>query len=324
LGPKEGLALLNGTQVSTALALGALFELEDIFAAAIVSGALSLDALQGSDVPFDPRIHSLRGHPGQAQVAQVYRELLAGSEIRESHRTCERVQDPYSLRCQPQVMGACLDLITQSAETLLTEANAVTDNPLIFAATFEVLSGGNFHAEPVAFAADILALACAEIGSIAERRISLLVDPKMSGLPAFLALDSGVNSGFMMAQVTAAALVAENRMLCHPASVDNIPTSANQEDHVSMATHGARRLLTMTGNLLNIIAIEFLAACQGVDFRKPLKTSSSLQQAHEALRTRVPFATQDRLLAQDIEVTAEVIRTPTVQALADFLLPSFG
>jgi histidine ammonia-lyase len=324
LGPKEGLALLNGTQVSTALALAALFELEDGFAAAMVSGAMSLDALQGSDVPFDPRIHALRGHPGQVQVSQVYRELLAGSEIRESHRTCERVQDPYSLRCQPQVMGACLDLITQSAETLLTEANSVTDNPLIFAATGEVLSGGNFHAEPVAFAADILALACAEIGSIAERRISLLVDPKMSGLPAFLTPDSGVNSGFMMAQVTAAALVAENRMLCHPASVDSIPTSANQEDHVSMATHGARRLLTMTNNLLNIIAIEFLAAAQGIDFRKPLHSSGSLQQAHSALRARIPFATQDRLLAEDIEATAEVIRTPTVQDLASFLLPSYG
>ncbi len=211
----------------------------------MVSGALSLDALQGSDAPFDPRIQHLRGHDGQARVAQVYRELLAGSQIRESHRDCSRVQDPYSLRCQPQVMGACLDLMTQQAATLTTEANAVTDNPLIFPDTGEVLSGGNFHAEPVAFAADILALACAEIGSIAERRIALLVDPKMSGLPAFLAPDSGVNSGFMMAQVTAAALVAENRMLCHPASVDSIPTSANQEDHVSMATHGARRLLGM-------------------------------------------------------------------------------
>lgn len=322
LGPKEGLALLNGTQVSTALALAGLFELEEAFAAAMVSGALSLDALQGSDVPFDPRIHSLRGHAGQAQVAQLYRELLVGSEIRESHRTCERVQDPYSLRCQPQVMGACLDLMNQSAETLLTEANAVTDNPLIFAATGEVLSGGNFHAEPVAFAADVLSLACAEIGSIAERRISLLVDPKMSGLPAFLAQDSGVNSGFMMAQVTAAALVAENRMLSHPASVDSIPTSANQEDHVSMATHGARRLLTMTANLTNIIAIEVLAACQGIDFRQPLKTSHSLQQAYEAVRARVPFATQDRLLAEDIEAAAQVIRTPAVQSLADFLLPS--
>jgi len=323
LGPKEGLALLNGTQVSTALALASLFELEEIFAAAVVSGALSLDALQGSDVPFDPRIHSLRGHPGQVQVAQLYRELLAGSQIRESHRTCERVQDPYSLRCQPQVMGACLDLITQTAETLLTEANSVTDNPLIFAATGEVLSGGNFHAEPVAFAADILALACAEIGSIAERRISLLVDPKMSGLPAFLALDSGVNSGFMIAQVTAAALVAENRMLSHPASVDSIPTSANQEDHVSMATHGARRLLSMTHNLSQVIAIEFLAACQGIDFRKPLQTSPSLQRAHQAMRTQLPFATQDRLMADDIEIAARVIRTSAVQALATALLPSF-
>jgi histidine ammonia-lyase len=324
LGPKEGLALLNGTQVSTALALAALFELEEVFAAAVVSGAMSLDALQGSDVPFDPRIHALRGHPGQAQAAQVYRELLAGSEIRESHRTCERVQDPYSLRCQPQVMGACLDLIAQTAETLLTEANSVTDNPLVFAATTEVLSGGNFHAEPVAFAADILALACAEIGSIAERRIALLVDPKMSGLPAFLAPDSGVNSGFMMAQVTAAALVAENRMLCHPASVDSIPTSANQEDHVSMATHGARRLLAMTSNLLQIIAIEFLAACQGIDLRKPLRTSAALQGAHDALRARIPFATEDRLLAEDIESAAQVIRAPEIQALADFLLPSFA
>jgi histidine ammonia-lyase len=324
LGPKEGLALLNGTQVSTALALAGLFELEESFAAAVVSGALTVDALQGSDVPFDPRIHALRGHPGQVQVAQVYRELLSGSAIRESHRTCERVQDPYSLRCQPQVMGACLDLISQSAETLLTEANAVTDNPLIFAATDEVLSGGNFHAEPVAFAADILALACAEIGSIAERRIALLVDPKMSGLPAFLAQDSGVNSGFMMAQVTAAALVAENRMLCHPASIDSIPTSANQEDHVSMATHGARRLVSMTANLVQIIAIELLAACQGIDFRRPLKTSAALQKAHGALRAHVPFATQDRLLATDIEEAAKVLRTRAVQALADFLLPSFS
>src|SRR5579864_490059 len=323
LGPKEGLALLNGTQVSTALALAALFELEEGFAGAVVTGALSVDALQGSDAPFDPRIQSVRGHAGQAQVAQVYRNLLAGSAIRESHRTCERVQDPYSLRCQPQVMGACLDLLTQTADTLLTEANAVTDNPLIFTATGEVVSGGNFHAEPVAFAADILALACAEVGSITERRIALLVDPKMSGLPAFLALDSGVNSGFMMAQVTAAALVAENRMLCHPASVDSIPTSANQEDHVSMATHGARRLLTMTNNLLNIVAIEFLAAAQGIDFRKPLQTSGSLQQAHGALRLKVPFAQSDRLLAADIAEAALAVRRHEVQRLARALLPSY-
>jgi histidine ammonia-lyase len=323
LGPKEGLALLNGTQVSTALALAGLFELEAAFGAAVVSGSLSLDALQGSDAPFDPRIQELRGHDGQARVAATYRKLLAGSEIRESHRTCERVQDPYSLRCQPQVMGACLDLMTQTAATLVSEANAVTDNPLIFSATDEVLSGGNFHAEPVAFAADILALASVEIGSIAERRIALLVDPKMSGLPAFLTQDSGVNSGFMMAQVTAAALVAENRMLSHPASVDSIPTSANQEDHVSMATHGARRVLTMAANTLNVVAIELLTGCQGIDFRRPLRTSPALQQAHEALRTRVPFATADRLLAEDIEAAASIVRLPAVQSLADHLLPSF-
>jgi histidine ammonia-lyase len=323
LGPKEGLALLNGTQVSTALALAGLFELETVFAAAMVSGSLSLDALQGSDVPFDPRIHELRGHDGQARVAATYRKLLAGSEIRESHRTCERVQDPYSLRCQPQVMGACLDLMNQTAGTLTMEANAVTDNPLIFSSTDEVLSGGNFHAEPVAFAADILALASVEIGSIAERRIALLVDPKMSGLPAFLAPDSGVNSGFMMAQVTAAALVAENRMLSHPASVDSIPTSANQEDHVSMATHGARRVLGMTANTLNVIAIEFLAGCQGIDFRKPLKTAPLLQQAHDALRAQVPFATADRLLADDIGEAARIVRLSAVQSLVEALLPSY-
>ena len=279
--------------------------------------------LQGSDAPFDPRIHHVRGHDGQARVAQVYRALLEGSGIRESHRTCARVQDPYSLRCQPQVMGACLDLMTQQAATLTTEANAVTDNPLVFAESGEVLSGGNFHAEPVAFAADVLALACAEIGSITERRVALLVDPKMSGLPPFLAPDSGVNSGFMMAQVTAAALVAENRMLCHPASVDSIPTSANQEDHVSMATHGARRVLAMTGNALNVVAIELLAACQGIDLRAPLKTSPALQRAYGALRRAVPFASEDRLLAPDIEAAARVLRHADVQSLADSLLPSF-
>lgn len=323
LGPKEGLALLNGTQVSTALALGGLFQMERVYAAAVVSGALSLDALQGSDAPFDPRIHHLRGHEGQARVAQVYRELLAGSEIRESHRTCSRVQDPYSLRCQPQVMGACLDLMTQQSATLATEANAVTDNPLVFADSAEVLSGGNFHAEPVAFAADILALACAEIGSIAERRVALLMDPHMSGLPPFLAPDSGVNSGFMMAQVTTAALVAENRMLCHPASVDSIPTSANQEDHVSMATHGARRLFSMAANAANVIAIEFLCACQGIDLRAPLKTSPRLAIAHGALRLSVPFAATDRLLAPDIEAAAATLHRAEVQSLASALLPSY-
>jgi len=323
LGPKEGLALLNGTQVSTALALAGLFELEQLFAAGMVTGALSVDALAGSDVPFDPRIHRLRGHEGQERVAQVYHKLLAGSEIRESHRSCPRVQDPYSLRCQPQVMGACLDLMSQQAATLGTEANAVTDNPLVFAERGEVLSGGNFHAEPVAFAADVLALACAEIGSIAERRIALLIDPKMSGLPPFLTPDSGVNSGYMLAQVTAAALVAENRMLCHPASIDSIPTSANQEDHVSMATHGARRLLSMTANAWNVLAIEFLAACQGVDFRAPLKTSALLRGAHSALRLTVPFAQSDRLLAPDIAEAATTLRRAEIQSLARALLPSY-
>jgi histidine ammonia-lyase len=323
LGPKEGLALLNGTQVSTALALAGLFELETVFAGAVVSGAMSLDALAGSDAPFDARIHNLRGHDGQARSAQVYRELLEGSAIRDSHRDCPRVQDPYSLRCQPQVMGACLDLITQQAAVLATEANAVTDNPLIFPESGEVLSGGNFHAEPVAFAADILALACAEVGSLSERRLALLIDPKMSGLPAFLAPDSGVNSGFMLAQVTAAALVAENRMLCHPASVDSIPTSANQEDHVSMATHGARRLRTMTENALNIVAIELLAAAQGLDLRAPLITSPRLAGAHRALRLAVPFAASDRMLAPDIAAAAGTLRGAHVQSLAQALLPSF-
>ena len=291
-----------------------------MFAGAVVSGMLSTDALKGSDAPFDPRIQQVRGHDGQARVAARYRELLAGSQIRESHRECARVQDPYSLRCQPQVMGACLDLITQQAATLAIEANAVTDNPLVFPDTGEVLSGGNFHAEPVAFAADVLALACAEIGSITERRLAILVDPKMSGLPAFLTPESGVNSGFMMAQVTAAALVAENRMLCHPASVDSIPTSANQEDHVSMATHGARRLLTMTGNALNIVAIELLAACQGLDLLAPLQTSAPLHGAYSALRLSVPFAPSDRLLALDIEAAAATLRRSDLQCLANTLV----
>jgi histidine ammonia-lyase len=323
LGPKEGLALLNGTQVSTAIALVAYFELEKVFGAAMVSGALSVDALQGSDTPFDPRIHQLRGHRGQIAVAQTYKKLLEGSAIRESHRSCSRVQDPYSLRCQPQVMGACLDLLNQVATTLTVEANGVTDNPLVFPEG-DVLSGGNFHAEPVAFAADILALAAAEIGSIVERRIALLVDPKMSGLPAFLTPNSGVNSGFMIAQVTAAALVAENRMLSHPASVDSIPTSANQEDHVSMATHGARRSLSMVANAAQVVAIEFLAASQGIDFLQPKRTSPALQRAHDALRAETPFATEDRLIALDIASAARVMQTEAVQSLARELLPSYA
>ena len=324
LGPKEGLALLNGTQVSTALALAALFEVEHLIAASAVIGALSVDAMKGSDAPFDERLQAARGHRGQADVARVLRQLMAGSSIRESHRQCERVQDPYSLRCQPQVLGACLDLTRQVAATLSVEANAVTDNPLIIAATNEVLSGGNFHAEPVAFAADMLALAIAEMGSLSERRVALLIDPKLSGLPPFLTPDSGLNSGFMIPQVTAAALVAENRLLAHPASVDNIPTSANQEDHVSMATHAARRLLTMTANARNILAIEFLCAAQGIDFHAPSQTSPALQRAHTALRAQVSFMTQDRELSGDIEAAVRVLGGSEVQAPARELLPSWA
>ncbi|MBV9221502.1 MAG: histidine ammonia-lyase, partial [Methylobacteriaceae bacterium] len=242
LGPKEGLALLNGTQVSTALALSGLFAMERVFAAALVAGAMTLDAIEGSDTPYDERIHALRGHAGQRRVAAALRGLAVGSAIRESHRGCAKVQDPYSLRCQPQVMGAVLDLMDQAGRTLEIEANSVSDNPLVFPEDDCVLSGGNFHAEPVAFAADQLALGLAEIGNLSERRIALLIDPAMSGLPAFLTPQPGLNSGFMIAQVTAAALAAENKQRAQPASIDTIPTSANQEDHVSMATHGARRL----------------------------------------------------------------------------------
>ena len=309
LAAKEGLALLNGTQVSTALALCGLFAAEDVFAAATVAGAMSVDAAMGSDTPFDPRIHALRGQPGQIAVAAVYRSLLAGSAIRESHLVGDdRVQDPYSLRCQPQVMGACLDILRNAAATLVIEANGVTDNPLVFPETAEVLSGGNFHAEPVAFAADHLALAIAEIGAMSERRISLLVDPSLSGLPPFLVEEAGLNSGYMIAQVTAAALASENKSLAHPASVDSLPTSANQEDHVSMATFAARRLGDMAANTAYIVAVELLAAAQGIDLRAPLQTSQPLRAAHAAIRARIPFYDHDRLLSPDIESVAAMVR----------------
>lgn len=307
LGPKEGLALLNGTQVSTALALSGLFQIESVFAAALASGALSVDALKGSDEPFDARIHALRRQPGQVQVAAVLRRLLAGSRIRASHLRCDRVQDPYSVRCQPQVMGACLDLMRSVAQTLVREANAVTDNPLVFPADGSVCSGGNFHAEPVAFAADQLALVIAEIAALAERRIALLVDPNMSGLPAFLVKESGLNSGFMVAQVTAAALVAENKMLAHPASVDSIPTSANQEDHVSMATHAARRLTEMADNAAAVVAIELLAAVQGIEFHRPLRSSAVLERVIARLRTKVKHYAADRFFAPDIEAAKKLV-----------------
>jgi histidine ammonia-lyase len=309
LGPKEGLALLNGTQVSTALALHGLFAAQNLFAAALVAGAMSVDAAMGSDTPFDARIHELRGHKGQAAAAASYRKLLAGSEIRASHLTGDdKVQDPYSLRCQPQVMGACLDAMDHAATTLLIEANGVTDNPLVFPDTGESLSGGNFHAEPVAFAADHLALALAEIGALSERRIALLIDASISGLPPFLTSASGVNSGFMIAHVTAAALASENKSLAHPASVDSLPTSANQEDHVSMATFAARRLSDMAANTAAIVAIELLAAAQGIDFRRPRKSSAPLEDAHAMIRKVAPHLDGDRYLALDIEAVTPLVR----------------
>jgi histidine ammonia-lyase len=317
LGPKEGLALLNGTQFSTAYALAGLFEAEQLFQSALVTGALSTDAARGSDAPFDPRIHSLRRHRGQAEVAATLKSLMQGSEIRKSHILGdERVQDPYCLRCQPQVMGAVLDLLRQAAATLATEANGVTDNPLIFTDPPQALSGGNFHAEPVAFAADMIAMAVCEIGSLAERRLAMLVDPALSGLPAFLAPKPGLNSGFMIPQVTAAALVSENKGRAFPASVDSIPTSANQEDHVSMAAHGARRLIAMTDNLRAIIAIELLAAAQGCDFH-PQKSSDILDRVCKTLRAAVPKLEDDRYFAPDIEAAIALIRAP----LTDLQLP---
>lgn len=320
--PKEGLALLNGTQVSAALALAGLFEAEQVFAAGLAAGALSVDAAKGSDTPFDPRIHEVRGQHGQARVAAVLKKLLEGSAIRASHTECERVQDPYSLRCQPQVMGAVLDQIEFAGGVLAREAAAVSDNPLIFAESGEVLSGGNFHAEPVAMAADNLALALCEIGSLSERRIALLMDEKLSGLPAFLVSEGGLNSGFMLAQVTAAALVAENRQMAMPASVDSIPTSANQEDHVAMATHAARRLLAMAENAANIVAIELLAAAQGVDFHAPLKTSRRLSPVHAKIRQVAPYLESDRPFAPDIAKVRRLIAGELFQGLAPDLLPS--
>ncbi len=323
LGPKEGLALLNGTQVSTALALAGLFEAERVFQAALVTGALATDAAKGSDGPFDARIQNLRRHRGQIEVAASLRTLMQDSAIRASHLTNDdRVQDPYCLRCQPQVMGAVLDLLRQAGATLGTEANGVSDNPLVFSETGEVISGGNFHAEPVAFAADMIAMALCEIGSLAERRIAMLVDPALSGLPAFLTPRPGLNSGFMIPQVTAAALVSENKQRAYPASVDSIPTSANQEDHVSMATHGARRLLGMAMNTANVIGIELLAAAQGCDFHAPMQSSERLERVRALLRTNVPHLYDDRHMAPDMEqATAMVTSGALVAAVGADALP---
>ncbi|MET4695066.1 histidine ammonia-lyase [Endozoicomonas lisbonensis] len=313
LAPKEGLALLNGTQVSTALALQGLFEAEDLFNAALLAGSLSVEAALGSRKPFDARIHEARGQQGQIDTAELYRHILEPeTEISRSHTNCKKVQDPYSLRCQPQVMGACLTQLRHCCDILLTEANAVSDNPLVFYDEGEILSGGNFHAEPVAMAADILALVIAETGALSERRTALLIDSQLSGLPAFLVENGGVNSGFMIAQVTAAALASENKMLAHPASVDSLPTSANQEDHVSMATHAARRLQAMNSNVRGIVAIELLAACQGVDFRRPLKTSGTLEQVYNEVRRFVPFYDKDRFFAPDIESIKQLLITKKI------------
>jgi histidine ammonia-lyase len=324
LAPKEGLALLNGTQVSTALAMAAAFRTEHVLAAALTAGAMSADAIKGSDTPFDARVQEVRGHAGQIDVASVLRKIMDGSDIRASHFDCDRVQDPYSIRCQPQVNGACLDVLRHVSDVLQTEANAVTDNPLVFAETDAVLSGGNFHAEPVALAADYLALSVAEIGALSERRIALLIDSNLSGLPAFLVKDGGLNSGFMMAQVTAAALASENKSLAHPASVDSIPTSANQEDHVSMATFAANRLHTMLDNVAFIVAIELLAAAQGIDFHHPQQSSKILEEAMTRIRSVSPPYETDRSLKQDIDGVAVMVNDGEFCAYSKSILPSFS
>jgi histidine ammonia-lyase len=307
LGPKEGLALINGTQASTAIAIDALFTGERVFQAAIAAGALSVDALKGSIKPFDPRLAELRGQPGQIRVAAAIRDLLDGSGIVASHARCGRVQDPYSFRCQPQVMGAALDLLTNAARTLIIEAGAVTDNPIVFPDDDTAISGGNFHAQPVAFAADLISLALCEVGSISERRTAVLIDPKMSDLPPFLAEDPGVNSGLMIPQVAAAALVSENKSLAYPASVDSIPTSAGQEDHVSMAPIAARKAGQIARNAAGVIAVELIAAAQGIDVHAPLKTSAKLQQVHGKVRAITPHFTADRYWAVDMAALQESV-----------------
>jgi histidine ammonia-lyase len=321
LSAKEGLALINGTQVSTALAIDALLATERLFEAAVIAGALTLDAARGSDGPFDARIHAVRGQPGQIECAAAYRSLMAGSGIRQSHlEHDDRVQDPYCLRCQPQVMGACLDQMRYATQVLVREANAVTDNPLVFAGAStgsartedSMLSGGNFHAEPVALAADALAVAIAEIGAIAERRIAMLVDTAVSRLPPFLTPEPGLNSGFMIVHVTAAALASENKSLAHPASVDSLPTSANQEDHVSMATFAARRLQPMLRNTAHIVAIELLAAAQGIEFLRPLKSAPALENVLRLLRSVSPAMLQDRSLARDMEAVHHLVASGAV------------
>jgi len=314
LGPKEGLALINGTQASTALALDALFAGERVFAAALAAGAMSVDALKGSAKPFDARVSELRGQPGQIRVAAALRELLDGSEILASHGRCGKVQDPYSFRCQPQVMGAALDLLTNAARTLTIEAGAVTDNPILFPDEDSAISGGNFHAQPVAFAADTIAMALCEVGSLSERRVGVLIDPKMSGLPPFLTENSGLNSGLMIHQVTAAALVSENKTLAFPASVDSIPTSAGQEDHVSMAPIAARKAGTIARNAAGVMAVELIAAAQGVDYHAPLNTSPKLQSVHGKVRAITLRFSSDRYWADEMAALQEAVLAGAIGA----------
>ena len=308
LGAKEGIAILNGTQASTALAVEGLWLAESVFAAAVVAGALSVEAALGQDMAFDPRIQELRRQQGQIDMAAVYRSLLDQSEIRKQAAREGRVQDPYCLRCQPQVMGACLDFLCFGAEIIGKEINAVTDNPLVCIDSGDFLYGGNFHAEPIGMTADLIALVLCEVGSMSERRIALLTDANHSMLPAFLAAESGLDSGFMVAQVTAAALASENKHLANPASTDSIPTTGNHEDFVSMATHAARRLEEMADNAGAIAAIELLAACQGLDFRRLAKSSGVLEEIVAGIRKRVPPYTQDRFFAPDIEAVKDMVR----------------
>ena len=325
LGAKEGLALLNGTQLSTTFSLEGLFYAEDLFASAIVIGSMCVEAVLGSRSPFDERVHKIRGHQTQIDTAKMYRDLLEDtSEISKSHKNCTRVQDPYSIRCQPQVMGACLSQIRNSAQTLLTEANGVTDNPLIFVDEQDVISGGNFHAEPIAFASDNLALAISEIGALSERRMALLVDKHLSQLPAFLVNNGGMNSGFMIAQVTSAALASENKSLAYPSSVDSLPTSANQEDHVSMATYAGRRLKDMAENTAGILGIELLATAQGMDFRAPKLSSPKIEEAKKIIREQVSFYDEDRYFTDDIQKAMSIVQSGIYNDFVNKdLIPSF-
>ncbi len=325
LGAKEGLALLNGTQLSTTFSLEGLFYAEDLFSSAIVIGSMCVEAVLGSRAPFDERVHKIRGHQTQIDTAKMYRDLLEDtSKISQSHKNCTRVQDPYSIRCQPQVMGACLSQIRNSAQTLLTEANGVTDNPLIFVDEQDVISGGNFHAEPIAFASDNLALAISEIGALSERRMALLVDKHLSQLPPFLVNNGGMNSGFMIAQVTAAALASENKSLAYPSSVDSLPTSANQEDHVSMATYAGRRLKDMAENTAGILGIELLATAQGMDFRAPNLSTDKIEEAKKIIREKVDFYDEDRYFTDDIEAAMKVVQSGIYNKFIDKnLIPSF-